>query len=156
MQATQSTTIGDREFTVTQLPAKRAMRLFNKLCRILAPPAARALGGSGDVSFAALMRADMGGLSQALTLLFEKLTEQEQEQILKELFEGARFKDEESGKLLVLWDLFDSVFAGRIHEVYQLAAFALRVNYGSFADALKAAISAFQPAAAKPEETLPQ
>jgi hypothetical protein len=152
MQATQTTSIGEREYSVTQLPAKRGLRLFNKLLRILAPPAARALGGSGDLSLAALLKADMGGLSVALSLLFEKLTELEQEHILKELFEGARYKDEQSGKSLPLWESFDVVFQGRLHEVYKLASFALEVNFGSFADALKAALSAVPKEAAPASE----
>src|SRR4051794_2157386 len=114
MQATQSETIGGREYTGTQLPAKRGGRLFNKLCRIFAPSAARALGGSGgEATLAAFMQSGLGGLSDALLMLFEKLTEQEQEAILKELFEGGRWKNDD-GKLLPLWETFDAAFAGRI------------------------------------------
>src|SRR3954466_5572113 len=142
MQATQTTTIGDREYSVTQLPAKRGLRLFNRLCRILAPPAARALGSAGDVSLSALLKSDMGSIAAALSLLFDKLTEQEQEAIFKELLEGARYRDAENGKLLPLWEQFDVAFQGRLHEAYQVLGFALSVNFGSFRSALSAAVSA--------------
>lgn len=142
MQATQSTTIGGREYQVTQLPAKRGLRLFNRLCRILAPSAARALGSSGDVSLGAILRADMGSLAQALSLLFDKLTEQEQEQIFKELLETARFREEAGGKSMPLWEQFDVAFQGRLDEAYRVLGFSLSVNFGSFRTALSAAVSA--------------
>lgn len=153
---TVTETIAGREYSVTQLPAKRGLRLFNRLCRIFAPPAARAFGSAaGELSLGKLMAGGLGGLSDALVLLFDKLGEQEQEAILRELLEGARFRNDE-GKMLPLWEHFDVAFAGRLAEVYMVAAFALRTNFGSFSDALRAAASAWSAKAAaeaEPEKT---
>lgn len=149
---TLTETIGGREYSVTQIPPLRGVRLFNRLCRIFAPPAARAFGGlAGEMSLGKLMGGNLSGLSEALVLLFDKLGEQEQEAILRELFEGARFRNDD-GKLLPLWEHFNVAFAGRIAEVYMVAAFALRANFGSFSDALRAAASAWSAKAAAEAE----
>jgi hypothetical protein len=155
---TVTETINGREYTVTQLPAKRGLRLFNRLCRIFAPPAARALGGGaggGELNLARFLGSSLGGLSDALGMLFASLTEQEQEAILRELFEGGRYKSD-AGKLLPLWEGFDDAFAGRLADSYAVAAFALRVNFGSFQDALRSAVSALSAKAEpadEPEQT---
>jgi len=149
-------TVGGREYTVTQIPAKRGLRLFNRLCRIFAPPAAKAFGSlAGELSLARFMAGGLGSFAEALVLLFEKLSEQEQEAILRELFEGARFRNDD-GKMLPLWEHFDVAFAGRLAEVYLVAAFAMRVNFGSFSDALKAAASAWSAKAAAEEKAEPE
>lgn len=148
----QQVTVGGREFSLSQLPAKRGLRLFNRLCRVLVPPAARALAGTGAKSLKALLSADLRGVADGVVLLFEKLTEDEQESILAELFEGARIKLE-TGKWAPLAEVYDDAFAGRIDEVYLLAVEALKLNFASFSHALNAAFSAAATEAAEPTAT---
>lgn len=154
---TVTETINGREYTLSQLPARRGLRLFNRLCRIFAPPAAKAFGSAaGEMSLGKLMSGGLDGLSDALGLLFDKLGENEQEAILRELFEGggARYRTDD-GRLQMLWEHFDVAFSGRIADVYLVAAFALRVNFGSFSDALKSAVSAWSAKAAAEESPEP-
>src|SRR4051812_19087441 len=107
---TVTETINGREYSVSQLPARRGLKLFNRLCRIFAPPAARAFGGlaAGELSLGKIMGGGLDGLADALALLFEKLDENAQEAILRELFEGggARYRTDD-GRLQMLWEGFD-------------------------------------------------
>jgi hypothetical protein len=138
---TETTSINGREFSVSQLPAKRALRLFNRLCRTFAPAAARALGGAG-FSFAAILTADTRGIADGLQLLFDKLSDSEQESIIAELVSCARCTDPRLGRVDVAEKL-DELFGGdQLPEIFTLAAFALKLNFSSFLPALNAAISA--------------
>src|SRR5688572_10858386 len=104
MIKTQTRNIDGNTFGVTQLTARRAMRMFHRLGRILgpalAPLAEGAKGGLGNLNAAFL--------GQAVGVLFDRCDAAEFDEITKELLETATI----DGKML--WGPFDLLMQGRI------------------------------------------
>jgi hypothetical protein len=143
MVKSQSKVIDGITFTVTQLPATRALKLFTKLVEV-AGPALEALqkspgSGLGDMEVAAL-----GG---ALSAASSRLGEEGLMQIAAALFELATATWE--GAQAPVMARFDVMFQGRLTTLFKAIGFALEVNYGDFLGALRNAapgLSATMPA----------
>lgn len=132
--------IGEHTYTVQQLPARPALKLFNKLARVATPALGKLLGGQGTAKLSEL---DATSLGAALEALFDRLSPEQQDQMTEELLQGALVDG------APLWPQFNVHFQGRIVEVFQLLRFALKVNFGDFFKGLLAAagsLSAKKPA----------
>lgn len=140
--ARQERVIDGQTFSVTQLPAMRALKMLSRLVRTLGPAAARLMDGAASAGGAlgsglgGLAQMNVAALGQAVTVLTERLTEAELESITRELLETATV----DGRLLM--PSFDLTMQGRMGPVLQLLAFALEVNYGSFFGVLAASATA--------------
>lgn len=138
-----------------QLPAMRAVKLLNRLGRVLGPTLAK-LGAAlpatgGKLSDLDLSRLDFAKVGDAVSLLFEKLDDETLEKLLRELLSGVSF-EEPDGKIGPLFPdsrtlAFDQHFKGRILSVGRVAAFAFEVNFGGFSDALAALLPHVKAAA---------
>lgn len=124
------------KFTVPQLPAMRSLRMLRRLSSAFGPAVAQAFGSAtGEVDFK--------GLASALEMLFMKLTEDELEQITKELLAQALV---DGRPLLREMDL---TLAGKPGTLLKLLAFSVEVNYGSFFAGLRERLAPMLAAQAK-------
>lgn len=124
----RTTTIDGIDFAVGQLPAMRGHRLLPRLGKAIGPALAQgfdAMGGKGGDG-------DLGKLGAAIGLLFEHLTPDEYEAILRELFSTVAVKG------APLMDTFDVALAGKPATVIKLAAFCLEANFGNFSGVAQA------------------
>lgn len=126
----QETVIAGRAYTATKLPAMRALKLLARLGRVAGPSAA--LLTDGDANIDAAARA-----------LFDRLGEDELELLVRGLLESVRVE----GRPVLTG--FDTEYAGKLDEVFQLVKFALEVQFGGFFAALSAAIKGSPAAASK-------
>lgn len=142
--------INGNTFRITMLPTKRGHRLFAKLCRLLAPALAKTAGGLDGVStLADILRLGVGSFADGLGVLFDRMNEDEQQAVLKELFSDAMVVVND--KLVSLDSVYDDIFAGRISDLYVLAGHALQLNYPDFRQLLMAAFSRLKKNAVGPE-----
>ena len=126
MTTTQTLQIGDRVYTVSQLPAMRAQRLLPRLLKAVGPAVAALLASGAslkDVMAMDLSKVDLGAVVKGLA---ENLTPDEYESLLRELLSTATL----GGKDLM--PQFDIAMQGRVGEVFQLLKFAFQVNYRNF------------------------
>ncbi len=123
MVETKFKEIDGARYGVSQLPAMRGLRMFNRLTRVLGPALTKAAAADG-----------LGSLPDALLLLTEKLSDDELEAITRELLYNATQNE------APLMSLFDTLMAGKTGTVLKLLAFAVEVNYASFFDALRSAV----------------
>ena len=127
--------LGEHTYTVQQLPARPALKLFNKLARVATPALGKLMsGGATKIS-----ELDTANLGAALEALFERLTPEQQDQMTEELLQAALVDG------APLWPQFNVHFQGRIAEVFQLLRFALKVNFGDFFKGLLAAAGSLSP-----------
>jgi hypothetical protein len=135
-------------YTVQQLPATRAYKLLHRLGRALAPAAARAAGAAQGLSLASLLGIDVAALAPALESVFDRLSEEQLEGVIKELFNGAVVQGEGvTVPYLEKREVFDDHFAGRMTDLFKVAAFALKANYDDFLGELLSAIASHMPVA---------
>ena len=116
---------GDVELDVQQLPAMRSMRLLHRLTRALGPAFAAAAKGGGKMSLGDL---DIGNLSDAANLFFDKFSEQDLEDVTRQLLEESLTSL--GGKKLPTLSVLDQVYGGRPDLLLKAVAFALETNYG--------------------------
>lgn len=122
MQETQTKIIDGMEVSVSQLPARRAMKMFNRLGRVFGPALGKIMASSPD----GLKTMNIGAMGDAVAMLFEKFTDSEQDFIMNELLATAVVDNKP------LMPIFDTMMRGKTLTVYKLLAFALEVNYGDF------------------------
>ena len=128
-------------FTVSQLPAMRATKLAARLGRVLGPVLATLFSGmkvqpNQEVTLASLLSSDLD-LERVVGVLFEKLSPDELEALLRELFATTQRDGVD------LMPVFDIAFQGdSLGDLVVLVPFALRVQFGSFGSALRAVRSA--------------
>ena len=131
---TQQQVINGRTYSVTQLPAMRALRLLARLGKVVGP--ALASGMEANVSAAA-------------GLLFERLDEAEMEYLVKQLLQGVVVA--EDGKQRDMLVGFDVAYGGAmLVEVFEVLRFALEVQFGPTFAVLLAKLGAQAPAAGVP------
>ncbi len=126
----ETRTIDGIEFTVTQMPAMRSQRVFQRLASAIGPAIAAALrdAPAGD----AILEGDVR-IGDAVKQLFDRLTIPELEAIEKELLETATVvQDGQTARVLAI---ADELLAGRLSTLFKLVAFAIEVNYRDFFDA---------------------
>lgn len=131
---TQTKTIDGVAYAVTQLPARRAARLLNRLLRVFGP----ALGGLAGAAKggASLETADLSSVGPVLEGLFARLSEDEQDHLINELLATATVDGKE---VLPVLDLH---FQGRLGALFKLVGFAVKVNFEDFSGGLIAAAKA--------------
>lgn len=139
MRVEKSKEIEGITFTVQQLGGKRAMRLWTKLFRIVAPALAKTLEGN-SLTGMTLAKLDLKSLGDAVQLLTDKLTPDEFDAMRDELFETAFAVWE--GQTVPLNRMQDEIFAGRVLLAFKVLRFALEVNYGDFLGGLLGAMPA--------------
>lgn len=142
MIVTQTKNIDGHDFTVTQLPGFRSMRMLNRLMRVLGPGLAKLAGEVQNAqrklpklrSVDQLLNVDVSAFGEGLTELFAKLSDDELESITRALLEGTRVKSATitKGQDIELLPVFDVVMQGRVWTSLKLLVFAVEVNYGDF------------------------
>lgn len=115
-------TIGKSNYMVTQLPARRALKLQAKLLKLIGPSAA--------VIFSAAVsdfdNAD-NCLPHAVRLLAEQLDERNFDIFVMEMLQGVRKEGMELTDKNV-----DLEFAGNLNELFLVLQYVLEVNFGDF------------------------
>lgn len=111
--------IGESVYSVTQMPAMRAVRMQARLVKMLGP------------SFAAMIASNPENpdscFPNAVGLLVEKLDEKTFEQLVLDLLQGARKDGQELTKGKI-----DLDFAGKLNELFLVIQFVLEVNFSDF------------------------
>lgn len=142
--ATQELAIGQNTFTVSQLPAMRALKLSARISKLIGPALAAAAGET--VNMESVARA-----------LFDRLDPDELEKILRELLDTTAVRGAGSDKSGPVMGLFDVLFAGdQLAEVVPLVQFALKAQFGALFTALVPAAASLRAKAADPESTSPK
>src|SRR6185295_19587028 len=136
MREIDSREIDGVTFRVQQLPVKRAIKLMHKLARAGVPALLKAVGGS-DLKKLSLSDLDLSSLGDAATMLFDRFSEQDLDQVMQELLEGATLEFE--GKELPALKSLDVALRGKPLTLMKGLGFALEVNFGDFLPALLAA-----------------
>ena len=134
MRKSESRQIGEYKFTVQQMPAMRATRLLHRISKAVGPALAKAMGGAeGGASFADL---DVSQLAPALELLFDRLSEDDLDQIVRELLETStvELQGRQGRTTKPLLPLIDELL--EVQDVLNVARFALEVNFKGFFGAL--------------------
>jgi hypothetical protein len=114
--------IGNNEYMVTQLPARRALRLQAKLVKLLGPSAALMIANASKDP----ENAD-DCLPQAVTLIVNQLDEKTFDQLVIEMLQQTRKNGMELNEKAV-----DSEFAGNLNELFLVLQYVLEVNFGDF------------------------
>lgn len=121
MIETKQITLGDSVYTVTQMPARRALRVQAKLMKMIGPAFAQTLTASK------LENPD-DHLPKIVAHLVEQLDENTFDTFILELVEHSVRKD---GKEINAQS-FDLIFAGKLNELFLLLKFILEVNFSDF------------------------
>lgn len=140
MIETKEREIGGHTISVTQLPAKRAMKLLRRVLKVLAP----ALGDAAGPALAAtkaegirgLAGMDLSNLGGALQRLFEQLDDASLDAIVFDRDGGALATARIDGRELL--PVLDAVIGANLLLLGKIVAFALEVHFGSFFDGLRA------------------
>ena len=129
---------------VQQLPAMRALKLLHKLTKALAPALAAVGKGQGTD----LMDVDLGNLAGAAEKLFANFSQDDLEEVTRQLLEESLISIDGGAKRPTMLD-FDGTFGGKIDLLLKAIAFALEANYpflkaarGALADRVAAAMAA--------------
>jgi hypothetical protein len=134
---TETKTIGERTFEVSQLPYFRAQRLLTRLLKVAGHGVTGLLAiigaGGGREALASVADMDTAQLGAAMAGFFDKLDPDEVDSISKEILATARVRYD--GKLVALLDVIDVVMGGDFWGVMALQAFALSVHFGNFSSA---------------------
>ena len=116
----ESKTINEREYTVTQWPAEKALLMKFKLTKVIGAPLALLIAASdtGD--------ADADTIANSLNALFKNSTPEELTALIKECIVGIMCDKER-----ITSSTFSSLFVGEnLLDVYQVLFFIVQVNYG--------------------------
>ena len=120
MIETKDKVIGESNYSVTQMPAMRAVKLQAKLLKLVGPSFA-AMVASGD------KENPDSCLPLAVGLLVDKLNADELEKLVLELCTGVRKDGAELTKSKI-----DLDFAGNLNELYLVLQFVLEANFSDF------------------------
>jgi hypothetical protein len=127
------------KFTLQQPPAMRAMRLWARLAGLLAKPVAAALPSAKGAKTASDI--DLAQLGPALEQLFAKLSPEEMEILLRELFATVflHVTNNTNGNTMPvpLLPQFDTAMQGRPFTALKLAVECVRFYYSDFLGGLQ-------------------
>lgn len=138
-------------YRATQIPAMKAVKLLNRIGRVLGPTLAK-LGGAVGAAFAPgrkltevdVSAIDFSKFGEAVELLFEGLDDETTERILRDLLAGVSFEKPDGSVGALFPDsrtvAFDQHFTGRVLSVGKVALFAFETSFGGFSDALAALV----------------
>lgn len=145
MIETKERQIGENTYMVTQLPARRALRLKTRLIKIFGPSLTQMLlttsenqeilktDAKGEDRFTSAVdeykinEMQKASFVKAVQLLAESIDEKLFDDLLIELTQGVRRNGSELNSAVI-----DQSFAGNLSELYQLVYFVLEVNYSDF------------------------
>jgi hypothetical protein len=116
MIETKEKEIGDAVYSVTQMPAIRALKIQSRLLRLVGPSFAAMIASGEDSS-----------IPMAISLLTDKLDENTFEKLVLDLMQGVRKDGAELTKGKI-----DLEFAGNLNELYRVLQFVLEVNFADF------------------------
>lgn len=120
---TETKTIGDNEYSVTQWPAEKSLLIKFKLIKALGA-SLTALAGAFDKNASD----DMSIVSESLSSLFNNSSPEELVSLMKTCIEGTA----RNGKRLT-GTSFNEVFStDDLLEIYKVFIFVMQVNYGNF------------------------
>ncbi len=125
------------EFTVTQLPAMRSMKLMHKLARALGPAMAKAAGAGTQLG-----QQDIASFGEAAQAAFDRFSAEDLEALIKELFETATMTLD--GNTVPIMPVFNDALAGKPGTILKALQFALEVNYSDFLGGLLASVGALK------------
>lgn len=111
--------INGANYSVTQMPAMRAIRMQARLLKLVGPSFAAMIASSDHESDSSL--------PLALNLLVDKLDEKSFEQLVLDLMQGVRMDGVELTKTKI-----DLEFAGQTNDLYVVMQFVLEVNFSDF------------------------
>lgn len=138
MIQTREEVIDGHVFGVSQLPAKRAVRLVLRLGKMAGPTlmplmqvalGAQLRDGSkpgAAGALGALLGMDAAVLSPAVEGFFNRCTEQDLDYLQSELFNNATMDG------AMLWPQYDVAMGGQLLTIFKLLWFALRVQFQNF------------------------
>lgn len=130
-------TIDGMAFTIGQLPAMRAVAVFNRLVSIAGPVVEKVFAGTGVASLKLdLMSLDVGKAAGAVGQLFSSLPQPEFEKLVKELLATATVQEGDGFTDLGKPGAIDRLFTGQITTLFKVLAAAIEVNFDDFRDAL--------------------
>lgn len=147
VEPTQSKQIGDHVFSITKLPAMRALKLAGRLGKLFGPAIAKAVGksidptslarakASGPVSLADV-KIDLGKISEGFGELFVNLSDEEIERVTWELLAIATVQYSDGRVAPLSKPVFDQIFTGDIGGLLRLLGFAFEVQFGPFSGGL--------------------
>jgi hypothetical protein len=124
MIETREKEINGAMYTVSQLPARRAIRLKAKLIKLFGPVLAQVFLNVGDVKSE---QASKDSIVHAIELLGSSINEIEFENLVVELLQGVRKNGVELQPGII-----DLEFAGDMAGLYQVCWFVIEVNYANF------------------------
>ena len=122
MIETKEKIIGDSTYSVTQMPAMRALRTQARLLKLLGPAIGVLLiaesqqEGNGDKE-----------IGNSLMLLASQLDEKNYDSLMLDLTQGVRKNGMELNKSII-----DMEFSGKLNEFFLVIQFILEVNYADF------------------------
>lgn len=114
--------INNSTYMVTQLPARRALKLQAKLLKLLGPAASQIFIAAANN----LLTAD-DAIPKAITLLVNELDDKTFDTFIMELLQGVRKDGMELNEKTV-----DLEFAGSLNELFLVIQYILEVNFGDF------------------------
>ncbi len=154
MIETKQKEIGGAVYSVTQLPARRALKLKAKLIKMFGPSVSHILmtatepqekpvkemneeelvhhNAISPVDHYRIMELRKNSLVKGIQLLAQDLDEKVFDQLCVEMLQCVRRDNVE-----LVESIIDTVFAGNLMELYLVIAFVLEVNYADFFLAMK-------------------
>lgn len=126
MIQTKEKTINGAKYSVTQMTARKALRMKAKLLRLFGPPLAQIFLPSKDKPMDG-MAFSKDEAVKALQNLVCELQEDDFEKLCMELLVGVRKEGMELTEQII-----DLEFAGDLASLFQVVWFVLEVNFASF------------------------
>lgn len=131
MLKTEKRTIDGAEYSLMQLPARRAATLFYKLSGAVGPALGKlASGMKGGVSFGDL---DISSIGDAVGVLVERLPPADFDAAMTEML----FQLRRDGKPIVDGAAFDAAMSGQVLTILKIYQFAFELNFADFFSALR-------------------
>lgn len=141
---TESREFGQHRITVTQLPARRNMKLLRRLAAAFAPALGQAAGPAMQAAksggMTELMKMDLSGLGDAFERLFKTLDDESLDAIVYDPQCGALATAQIDGTRgrTDLLPVIDNVVGGDLLLLGKIVTFALGVHFADFFAALAA------------------
>lgn len=127
MIKTRTEKINGKDISVTQLPARRAIRLKAKLLKLLAPTFGALFEGAPKVRTLSSIDIQPVTIGKAMERLAETLEPTEYESLILESLSGTKIDNAD-----ITPQVFDIVFGGEMLFLYKVIWFSLKVQFEDF------------------------
>lgn len=133
MISSQEREICGASYTTTTLPARRALKVGAEILRFIGP-AIGALGGAVKVEDGKIVDVQEDVIPVAVKALVANLDSEKVVNLILKILEGTTRVDPEAHKREEVWkpEIFDTVYAGNLGELFAALKFVLEVSLGSF------------------------